>query len=262
MAASSTTKSHCRRFEGKLAVVTASTLGIGFAIAQRLGEEGAHVVISSRKQAHVDEALAKLRALGCSVSGMVCHVGKAEDRAALVAHATTGLGRTRIDVLVSNAAVQPAAGPTLAAADAIFDKIFDVNVKAAWQVTKAARPFLGEGSSIVYVSSVGGYNPGPPLGLYGVSKTALLGLSKLLAKELGPAGIRVNCLAPGVVRTRFSKVLWESEAANAAACEAAFLGRTSAPEEMAGAVAFMCCEDASFMTGETMIVGGGLEARL
>ena len=228
----------------------------------RSGEEGAHVVISSRKQEHVDAAVAKLQALGCAVSGIVCHVAKAEHRAALIAHATTGLGRSRIDVLVSNAAVQPSAGPTLEAEDAVYDKIFDVNVKAAWQITKEARPFLGSSSSIVFVSSVGGYNPGPPLGLYGVSKTALLGLSKLLAKELGPDGIRVNCLAPGVVRTRFSRVLWESDEANAAACEAAFLGRTSEAREMAGAVAFMASDDASFMTGETMIVGGGLEARL
>eukprot|EP00937_MAST-01D_sp_MAST-1D-sp2_P001864 g1864.t1 len=254
----------CKRLEGKIAVVTASSLGIGFAIAQRLGEEGASVVVSSRKQDQVDSAVAKLQAMGLSAAGCVCHVGKAKHRQALLKFALQAFGqREHIDVLVSNAAVQPAMEPlSLDVDDAIYDKIFDTNVKSYWQLMKEARPLLKRGSSVVLVSSIGGYDPAPPLGLYAVSKTALFGLTKLLAKELAPDGIRVNCLAPGVIKTKFSKMLWESEEANEIAAGQAWLGRVGEPAEMAGAVAYMASDDASFMTGETMVLAGGKHASL
>ena len=258
------TSSSCKRLEGKLAVVTASSLGIGFAIAQRLAQEGASVVISSRKKEQVDSAVESLQTLGLSVAGCVCHVGKAEHRQALLDFALQAFGKREfIDVLVSNAAVQPAMEPlSLDVDDEIYDKIFDTNVKSYWQLMKQARPLLKSGSSVIFVSSVGGYDPAPPLGLYAVSKTALFGMTKLLAKELAPDNIRVNCLAPGVIKTKFSRMLWESDAANEIASQQAWLGRVGEPAEMAGAVAYMASDDASFMTGETMVLAGGKHANL
>ena len=144
-----------RRLEGKLAVVTAATKGIGFAIAERLAAEGAAVVLSSRKQAQVEEAVAAIRqsCSGARVAGIVCHVAKADHRKALIdfALATFGGARRTIDVLVSNAAVQPVAGPTLEADDGVWEKVFDTNVKSYWQPMKDARPHLKRGSSVVFI---------------------------------------------------------------------------------------------------------------
>eukprot|EP00343_Euplotes_focardii_P009277 CAMPEP_0205824114 /NCGR_PEP_ID=MMETSP0206-20130828/19500_1 /ASSEMBLY_ACC=CAM_ASM_000279 /TAXON_ID=36767 /ORGANISM="Euplotes focardii, Strain TN1" /LENGTH=254 /DNA_ID=CAMNT_0053121921 /DNA_START=30 /DNA_END=794 /DNA_ORIENTATION=+ len=250
----------CRRFENKVALVTASSAGIGLAIAKRFAEEGAHVLISSRKQKNVDAALVELQEQGLKVDGMVCHVGKADHRQALVKAAADKYGR--IDILVSNAAVQPLAGPALDAPDSIWDKIMDVNVRSHWQLCKDAKPFMHAGSNILFVSSIAAFNPQAPLGLYGVSKTALLGLTRCLASELGPEGIRVNCLAPGTIKTKFSQMLWKNEAAKAHVEQQTYLGRVGEVEEMAGAAAFICSMDGSYMTGETVVAAGGMPSRL
>ena len=253
--------SKCRRLEGKSAIVTASTLGIGYAIAQRLLEEGANVLISSRKQKNVDAAVKALRARGlANVEGVVCHVCKADHREALVQRCVALWGK--VDILVSNAAVQPAAGPTLDMSERAYDKIFDVNVKSYWQLVRDVRPHMPDGGAIVFVSSVAAYNPAPPLGLYSVSKTALVGLAKCLAVDLAPDNIRVNVLAPGLVKTKFSSALWQDEDMESQNAERAWLNRLGRPDEMSGAVAFLCSDDSSYMTGETMLVTGGMPARL
>uniref|UniRef100_A0A2K6LAM4 Dehydrogenase/reductase 4 n=1 Tax=Rhinopithecus bieti TaxID=61621 RepID=A0A2K6LAM4_RHIBE len=156
----------------KVALVTASTDGIGFAIARRLAQDGAHVVVSSRKQQNVDQAVSTLQGEGLSVTGTVCHVGKAEDRERLVA--TT----------------------------------LDINVKAPALMTKAVVPEMEKrgGGSLVIVASIAAFSPSPGFTPYNVSKTALLGLTKTLAIELAPRNIRVNCLAPGLIKTSFSRM--------------------------------------------------------
>ncbi|EDM14227.1 dehydrogenase/reductase (SDR family) member 4, isoform CRA_c [Rattus norvegicus] len=171
----------------KVALVTASTDGIGLAIARRLAEDGAHVVISSRKQQNVDRAVATLQGEGLSVTGVVCHVGKAEDREKLV------------------------------------------NMS---------------------------------LGPYNVSKTALLGLTKNFAAELAPKNIRVNCLAPGLIKTHFSSVLWKEKAREEMIKETMQIRRLGKPEDCVGIVSFLCSEDASYINGETVVVGGGTPSRL
>ncbi|XP_053080273.1 dehydrogenase/reductase SDR family member 4 isoform X2 [Acinonyx jubatus] len=192
----------------KVALVTASTDGIGFAIAGRLARDGAHVVVSSRKQQNVDRAVAVLQGEGLSVVGTVCHVGKAEDRERLVATAVNLHGG--IDILVSNAAVNPFFGNIMDATEEMWDKILNINVKATALMTKAVVPEMEKrgGGSVVIVASIAAYTPFPGLGPYNVSKTALLGLTKNLAKELVQRNIRVNCLAPGLIKTSFSRVLW------------------------------------------------------
>ncbi|XP_046321114.1 dehydrogenase/reductase SDR family member 4 isoform X4 [Marmota monax] len=214
--------------ENKVALVTASTEGIGLAIARRLAQDGAHVVISSRKQQNVDKAMNILQGEGLSVTGTVCHVGKAEDRERLVA------------------------------------MVLDVNVKATALMTKAVVPEMekrGSGS-VVIVASIGAFTPFPGLGPYNVSKTALLGLTKNLALELAPKNIRVNCLAPGLIRTNFSSVLWKDKEREDRMKEFMHIRRLGKPEDCAGIVSFLCSEDASYITGETVVVGGGTPSRL
>ena len=187
--------SKCRRFEGKVALVTAATAGIGFGIAQRLGDEGAKLVICSRKQNNVDDTLKALKDKGIDCTGCVCHVGNKEHLKTFVKLAMDTYGQ--IDVLVSNAAVNPASGPLLSLPESAIDKTLEINIKAAIMLVKETAPHLKRGASIIFISSYTAFNPSEPLAIYAVSKTAILGLTKALAVELGPAGIRVNCVAPG-----------------------------------------------------------------
>ncbi|XP_048782092.1 dehydrogenase/reductase SDR family member 4-like isoform X3 [Lagopus muta] len=193
-----------RNLEGKVALVTAATDGIGLAVAQRLGEAGARVLLSSRRQHNVDAAVQKLRAQGLEVSGVVCHVGQPQDRQRLVQTALDTYGA--IDILVSNAAVNPVMGSTLEVEEAAWEKIFQVNVTAAAMLVKLVLPHMEKrgGGAVVLVTSVAGFIPNPTLGPYSVSKTALLGLVKVLAPELRARGVRLNAVAPGLIQTRFS----------------------------------------------------------
>ncbi|EHB14349.1 Dehydrogenase/reductase SDR family member 2 [Heterocephalus glaber] len=227
------------KLANKVAVVTGSTSGIGFAISRRLAQDGAHVVISSRKQQNVDRAVATLKGEGLSVTGTVCHVGKAKDRDRLV---TTALKHCEgVDFLVCTAGVNPLVGSTLGSSEQIWDKVMNVNVKAPALLLSQLLPFMekrGQGS-VVLVSSIAAYLPVSKLGVYNVSKTALLGLTKTLAVELAPKNIRVNGLVPGIMETEFSKVV-----------------RLGQPEDCAGLVSFLCSPDSSFLTGENIAVAG------
>lgn len=197
-----------RRLEGKICVVTASTDGIGFAIAKRLGNEGAKIVVSSRKQSNVDEAVKLLKTEGIKdVLGVTCHVAKQSDRKKLFDETMKTFGG--IDILVSNAAVNPAVGSVLDSSEEVWDKIFDVNVKSSYLLAKEVKPFITQrgGGSIVFISSIGGYQPFDLLGAYSVSKTALFGLTKAASLDLAKENIRVNCVAPGVIETRFSSAV-------------------------------------------------------
>eukprot|EP00039_Didymoeca_costata_P021930 m.3266 g.3266 ORF g.3266 m.3266 type:complete len:263 (+) comp2722_c0_seq1:83-871(+) len=248
------TSHHCKRMQGKVAIVTASTLGIGKAIAIRLAQEGAKVVLSSRKENNVSATEKELRDLGLEVTGIVCHVGNEGDRSKLVTETLNRYGK--IDYLVSNAAVQPSMGLTLETPETAYDKIFDINLKSHWQLVAACRDHMNYGGAVVFISSTGAYSPTAPLGLYGVSKTAMLGLSKAVARELGPKNIRVNCVAPGLVRTKFSKALWSGGNADSL-IQQTFLGRVGDPVDISGVVAFLLSDDASWISGETIVVNGG-----
>ncbi|XP_043838203.1 dehydrogenase/reductase SDR family member 4-like [Dromiciops gliroides] len=260
--AAATSKSNQRLLQDKVALVTASTDGIGFAIAQRLASDGAHVIVSSRKQQNVDRAVAALQKEGLSVTGTVCHVGKAEDRKRLVATAIDRHGG--IDILVSNAAVNPFFGKLVDASEEIWDKVLDVNVKATALLMNLVVPEMEKrgGGSVVIVSSVAAYTPFQALGPYNVSKTALLALTKNFASEVEPMGIRVNCLAPGLIKTNFSSVLWKMEANETSIKNLLKISRLGEPHECAGIVSFLCSPDASYITGETIVVAGGAHSRL
>ncbi|XWS19346.1 hypothetical protein CRYUN_Cryun31cG0007500 [Craigia yunnanensis] len=248
-----------RRFEGKVAIVTASTQGIGHSIAERLGLEGASVVISSRKQKNVYEAVEKLKNKGIQVLGVVCHVSNAQQRKNLIKKTVEKYGK--IDVVVSNAAVNPSVNPLLQIPESIIDKLWEVNVKATVLLLQEAAPHLQKGSSVVLISSIAGFRPPIGMAMYGVTKTALLGLTKALAAEMAP-DTRVNCVVPGFVPTNFAAYITKDEAVRKTAEEKTLLQRLGTPEDMAAATAFLASDDACYITGETLVVAGGIPSRL
>eukprot|EP00884_Botryococcus_braunii_P009032 jgi/Botrbrau1/1812/Bobra.146_1s0010.1 len=250
----------CKRYEGKTALITAATAGIGFGIAKRLGEEGAQLVICSRRQGNVDEAVAKLKGEGIKVVGTAAHVGSKADVERLVKLAIDTYGK--IDLVVSNAAVNPSAGLILDMPDSAIHKILEINVFSPILLLKEVRPYLKKGSSIVFISSYTAYRAVAPIAMYAVSKTALVALSNALAMELGPEGIRVNCVAPGTVPTKFASALVEDPELAKANASSTYLGRLGTPEDMAAAVAYLGSDDASYVTGETIVVSGGMHSRL
>ncbi|XP_052003914.1 dehydrogenase/reductase SDR family member 4-like [Xyrauchen texanus] len=247
---------------GKVAIVTASTEGIGLAAAEALGQRGAHVVVSSRRQTNVDKALSLLRSKNIQVIGTTCNVGNAEDREKLITMTVEQFGG--VDILVSNAAVNPFIGNILDSTEEVWDKILGVNVKAAFLLTKLVTPHMVKrgGGSVVFVSSVAGYQPFQNLGPYSVSKTALLGLTRALAPDLGQNNIRVNCVAPGIIKTRFSSALWVNESLVEDIMKQTSIKRLGKPEDIGGVIAFLCSEEASYITGETITITGGWNCRL
>lgn len=249
-----------KKLSNKVAIVTGSTEGIGLAIAKKLAEDGAKVVISSRKQANVDKAVNELQNMYPNqVAGTICHVGKEEDRENLVKFSLDKFGG-RIDILVSNAAVNPSFGSFLETTEAQWDKVFDTNVKAPFLLTQKVVPHMlnnkgseGKGS-IIYISSIAAYIGANLIGAYSVSKTALLGLCKNMSMELGNEGIRVNLVAPGLIETKFSDALREDDEWWRSCTHMKRLGK---PDEISGIVSFLCSPEASYITGENIVVAGG-----
>ncbi|XP_043491406.1 dehydrogenase/reductase SDR family member 4 isoform X3 [Polistes fuscatus] len=227
-------------------------------------------MISSRKESNVNKAVNELLQEGLSVSGIVCHVGKAEHRQKLFKETKSLFGG--LDILVSNAAANPQAGPVLDSDENVWDKIFDVNVKSTYLLMKESLPLLKDSKSpsIIIVSSIAGYQPFDHmklrtiflLGVYSVSKTALLGLCKASASNLAPYGIRVNCIAPGIIETKFSQPLYQSETARQISLNMIPFGRLGKPDEISSIAAFLASEDASYITGETIVASGGMQSRL
>ncbi|KAF7268977.1 dehydrogenase/reductase SDR family member 4-like [Rhynchophorus ferrugineus] len=249
------------RLSGRIAIVTASTDGIGFAIAQRFAREGAKVIISSRNDENVQVAKDKLLKEGLNVTGLVCHVGKAEDRAKLLQTASSLGG---LDILVSNAAVNPEVVGILDCSSSAWDKIFDVNVKSSHLLTKEAIPFLKKSKAgrIIYISSIAGLQPLKTSGAYGVSKTALLGLMKTASLQLAPENITVNTISPGLILTRFSNVLIKTPSEKSDILDKIPMNRFGQPHEVGGCAAFLASDDASYITGENIVVAGGMASRL
>jgi 3-oxoacyl-[acyl-carrier protein] reductase len=243
-----------RRFEGKTALVTGASRGIGLAVAARLAAEGARVVLTARKPEALEKAVAGLGRPGRAI-GVAGRADDPEHQAAAVARAIEEFGS--LDVLVNNAGINPVYGPMIGLDRAAVRKIFDVNVIAAldW-VREAHRAWLGaHGGSVVNVASVAGLNAADGLGAYAVSKAALIHLTRQLASELGPA-VRVNAVAPAVVKTVFASALYEGREEKVA--EAYLLGRLGEPEDVAGAVAYLASADAAWITGQTMVLDGGV----
>ncbi|XP_065223188.1 dehydrogenase/reductase SDR family member 4-like [Planococcus citri] len=252
------------RLIGKVAVVTGSTQGIGFAVAKRLAAEGAKVVVSSRQEANVKEAVEKLKHLGYqdNIIGTVCHVSKPEDRKRLYEEAFNKFGG--IDILVSSAGVNPHIGSTADCPEDKWDKIFDVNVKSSFLLIKEVLPYLKgrNGGSIVNMSSIAGLKPIQEIGAYSVSKSALIAMTKVFANELASLNIRVNCVAPGMIRTLFTEFIFRDKPLQDALVSTIPMGRAGEPSDIEGVTAFLCSDEARYITGETIVVAGGTHSRI
>lgn len=242
---------------GKVAIVTGSSKGIGESIARGLAEHGAKVVISSRKQEAVDEVAKAFQDDGLEAVGIACHVGDSEARKALIEETVNKFGG--IDILVNNAAINPYFGPLEGSDSGVFDKIMDVNVKAAWELSNLALPIMKQrgGGSVINVSSVEGIHPGFGLGLYSASKSALIMLTQNQAKEWGPHGVRANVLCPGLIKTKFSQALWQNDGLMKKMEQHLPLRRMGQPDEMAGIVLLLASDAGSYMTGGVYAADGG-----
>jgi NAD(P)-dependent dehydrogenase (short-subunit alcohol dehydrogenase family) len=244
-------------FTGKTILITGASRGIGEALAKGFCELGGEVVLTSRKQESLDKVAAEITGKGGKACAIACHVGKAEDRQKLVDEVIKRF--SKIDVLVNNAATNPIFGPAMNATEDAWDKIFDVNLKGPFLLTKAVAASMMEkgGGAIVNVSSVAGIKPMMGLGVYSISKAGLLMMSKVLASELGEKGIRVNAVAPGVIKTKFSEALWKNDFIRKVVESSSPLGRLGEVEDVVGTVVFLASDAARYITGETIVVNGG-----
>jgi len=246
------------RVDGKVALVTGGSRGIGLAIAQALGGAGARVAIASRKAENLAQAKAELATHGVEVETFVSHVGKEGAPAELVRDVVEKLGK--IDVLVNNAATNPHFGPVITADEKIFDKTFETNARAYFSLAREVAKHLvdrGAPGSMIFISSTQGVTAAPLMGIYGMTKAAVISLAKTLAVELGPSGIRVNAIAPGLVDTRFAAGLVQNEDLNRRWIERSALRRIGKPEDVAGLALFLASDASSYLTGEAIVVDGG-----
>ena len=242
---------------GKVAIVTGASKGIGERIARGLAEFGAKVVISSRKQESLDIVAGAMQKDGLDATGIACHVGDDTQLKNLVDQTVERFGG--VDILVNNAATNPVFGPIADADGNVFDKIMDINVKAPFKLCNLVHPIMVKrgGGSIVNISSVEGLRPSFGLGLYSVSKAALIMLTKNQAKEWGAVGIRSNAICPGLVKTKFSSAIWENEAILQKIEQHLPAGRMALPDELAGLGVFLASDASSYCTGGVYTADGG-----
>jgi NAD(P)-dependent dehydrogenase (short-subunit alcohol dehydrogenase family) len=241
----------------RVCLVTGASKGIGEAIAHALAGAGARVVVSSRRQEAVDEVAHAIVAAGGQAIAVAAHVGRLDEARALVERTVAHYGG--VDVVVNNAATNPVFGPVLEADDAAFDKIMAVNVKGPLEIARAAYASMrarGHGS-VINLSSIGGVSPEPGLGLYSVSKAAIVSLTQVLAQEWGAAGVRANVICPGLIKTKFSQALWSDERILKHTLAQQALPRIGVPEDVAGLALFLASDASAYCTGGVFVVDGG-----
>jgi NAD(P)-dependent dehydrogenase (short-subunit alcohol dehydrogenase family) len=247
---------------GRVAVVTGASRGIGEAIAAALAAAGARLVLASRKLEGVEAVAELIRAEGGEAVAVATHTGHPADVQALAERVREAFGG--VDILINNAATNPHFGPLLEAEESHWDKTFEVNVKGYVHAIRACVPLMRErgGGAIVNVASVAGMVPHGGLGVYGVTKAAVIMLTKTLAVELAPDGIRVNAIAPGLIQTRFSEALWKSPEARERALRSIPQRRMGQPDDLVGAVLYLAGDASRFTTGAVLVIDGGQTLRL
>jgi NAD(P)-dependent dehydrogenase (short-subunit alcohol dehydrogenase family) len=248
-----------RLFElsGKTAIVTGSSRGIGLAVAKGLAEAGANVVISSRKQAACDAAAAAITAAGGRAAAIACHVGDVAQREHLVTATRARFGA--IDILVCSAGINPHYGALTEIDDRTFDRTLEVNVRSTLRLAGLVLPEMAgrRDGAIILMSSIAGLRGTMGLGAYAISKAALLQLARNLALEWGRYNIRVNAIAPGLIRTDFARALWEDEALVKRRLEATPLGRLGEPEDVVGTAVLLASPAGAYISGQAIVVDGG-----
>lgn len=244
----------------KVAVITGASKGIGKAIARGLAEFGASVVVSSRKQEAVEEVARRFCADGLQATAIAANMGNVEDARTLIDKTVQTYGG--VDIVVNNAAVNPVFGPVQNTDERAFDKIIDVNLKGPFELCKKAYPIQKErgGGSIINISSIGGITPEAGIGIYSVSKAAIISMSKAMAQDWGGDNIRVNTICPGLIKTKFSEALWNNEDILGRFLKKIPLQRLGEASDIAGLAVFLASDASGYCTGGVFMADGGYSA--
>lgn len=250
--------SNAFQLDGKVAIVTGASRGIGEAIAHAYAKAGAKVVLASRKQESLDEVAAQIKADGGDALAIAAHTGQKDTLTALVEKTVATYGT--VDILVNNAATNPHFGPILDAEDSLWMKTIEVNIMGNVWLCKQVVPIMREkgGGKIINIASIVGLRPGHFQGIYSVTKAGILSLTQTLAMELGPDNIQVNAIAPGLIKTKFAQVLWENEKLLQEVEGRTPAGRIGQPDDIANLALWLASPLSNFATGETFVVDGGL----
>jgi NAD(P)-dependent dehydrogenase (short-subunit alcohol dehydrogenase family) len=247
--------------KGKVALVTGGGRGIGKAIARRLAEAGAGVIIASRKMENLEATADEFKSLPGKTVPVACHVGRVDQLENLVREAEERLGP--VDILVNNSATNIGQGPALEVSDDMILKMVEINVLSAMRLVRLTAPRMIErgGGSIINIASIAGLRPQPGGLLYSFTKAGLIMISRSLALELGKHGIRVNIIAPGLIQTDFSEYFWKNEEYRKRLEETQPIPRVGQPEEIGGIALYLASDESSFVTGQTFVVDGGATAK-
>lgn len=248
------------RLDGKVALITGASKGIGEAMARGLAEFGAKVVLSSRKQDAIDAVAEEFKDNGLEATGIAANMGNIDDIQSLVDKTVEVYGG--LDIIINNAAANPVFGPVQDTDERAFDKIIDVNLKGPFELCKKAYPLLKErgGGSIIHISSIGGLKPEAGIGIYSVSKAAIINLTQVMAQDWGADNIRINAICPGLIKTKFSEALWSNEKILDRFLQHIPLGRAGEPDDVAGLAVFLASDAAAYCSGGVYKVDGGYAA--
>lgn len=243
---------------GRIALVTGASRGIGEQIAKLLAEQGAHVIVSSRKQEGCQQVADAIVAQGGSAEAFACHIGAMEEIEAVFAHIRKTHGK--LDILVNNAATNPYFGHILDTDLGAYQKTVDVNIRGYFFMSVEAGKLMKEngGGAIVNTASINALQPGDMQGIYSITKAAVVNMTKAFAKECAPFGIRVNAILPGVTKTKFAGALFDNEKIYDTVISQIPIGRHAEPREMAGTVLYLASDASSYTTGECIVVDGGV----
>jgi len=246
------------RLRDKVAIVTGASRGIGAAIAAHMAEEGAKVVLVSRKIDGLQGVADEIRGNGGEAMPIACHVGHSDQRQAMLDEALTAYGK--VDILVNNAATNPHFGPMLTIDERAWDKTFEVNVKGYFGMIQLVAGHLQQRKakgSVVNIASVVGQMAAPMQGVYAMTKAAVISMTRTLAMELGAAGIRVNAIAPGLIETKFAQVLVDNASIRKTIVDRTAAGRIGQPQDIAGGAVFLASDESDYLTGDVMVIDGG-----